>query len=159
MYGNIRISILLFADDIVLLAENKEDLQWLMQITYEYSRKWRFLFNYDKSAVVVFDMNKKQESIIYGECKSECKCGKHWKMGEKLIIETDMYKYLGTELDNKLTFKQFKKRIADKARKNRARVWNMGMKGGALVSKRECELMGGTGEIKSRIWCTGMGSG
>lgn len=66
LYGNIRISILLFADDIVLLAENKEDLQWLMQITYEYSRKWRFLFNYDKSAVVVFDMNKKQEPIIYG---------------------------------------------------------------------------------------------
>ncbi len=66
-----------------------------------------------------------------------------WKTlenGEKLIIETDMYKYLGTELDNKLTFNQFKKRIADKARKNRARVWNMGMKGGHLSVKGSVNL-------------------
>jgi hypothetical protein len=85
--------------------------------------------------VVVFDNSKNQQPIVYGECKSECKCGRYWKMGDKLIVETDMYKYLGTELDSKLTFKQFKKRIADKARKNRAQIWNMGMKKGHLSVK------------------------
>ena len=136
LHGKVRVCILLFADDIVLLAENRKDLELLMNVTYQYSRRWRFNFNYDKSAVVVFDINKKQEPIVYGECQNECNCGRHWKMGEKLIIETDMYKYLGIEIDNKLTFNQFKRRITDKARKNRARVWNMGMKrGGGHLSK------------------------
>jgi len=49
-----------------------------------------------------------------------------------LIVETDVYKYLGVECDKRLTFKQFKARIADKARKSRARVWNMGMSKGNL---------------------------
>lgn len=131
-YGNVRISILMFADDIVLIADNKKDLQLLMDLTYAYSRRWRFNFNFAKSAVVVFENGRDPRPIFYGDCKSECRCGKHWKLGDTLIVETDVYKYLGVELDTKLTFKQFKERIADKARKNRARVWNMGMSKGDL---------------------------
>ena len=55
LYGKVKIAILLFADDIVLIAENREDLEILMEITNEYSKKWRFDFNYDKSAVVIFE--------------------------------------------------------------------------------------------------------
>ncbi len=57
-------------------------------------------------------------------------------MGEQLIIETEMYKYLGAELDKKLTFNQFKERIADKARKNKG----MGMKGGYLSVRASVNL-------------------
>ena len=62
LYGNVKISILLFADDIVLIAENRQDLEFLMQVTYEYSRKWRFNFNYEKSAVVIYS-NKKSVKV------------------------------------------------------------------------------------------------
>src|SRR6185503_11744143 len=50
-----RCGILMFADDIVLIAESREDLQRLMEITMDYSHMWRFSFNYDKCAVVIFD--------------------------------------------------------------------------------------------------------
>ena len=129
----------MFADDIVLLAENKEDLQTLMDITYRYSQTWRFNFNYDKCAVVIFE-DTMSGPIKYGECKVECTCGRHWKLGSRLIIETDSYKYLRVELDNRLTFKQFKARILDKARKSRTRVWNMGMKQGAFSVKASVNL-------------------
>ena len=55
---------LLFADDIVLLANSKEDLKFLMGVVWEYSRKWRFNFNLDKSAVVIFE---KEKSLLSGD--------------------------------------------------------------------------------------------
>jgi hypothetical protein len=140
-FGKRRICILMFADDIVLIAENKEDLQIMMDFTYEFSRKWRFNFNYDKSAVMVFEeTGEKEIKYQYGNCKGECTCGKHWKFGEELIVETALYKYLGIELDKNLSFFDFKNRIAEKARKNRARIWNMGMKDGNLSVKASINL-------------------
>ena len=64
LHGNVRICILMFADDIVLIAENRLDLQLLMDITLEYSRKWRFNFNYEKSAVVIFGQVQRETRDI-----------------------------------------------------------------------------------------------
>ena len=42
-YGEeIVLSLLLFADDIVLVAENEEMLQRMLDVVYKYSRKYRF---------------------------------------------------------------------------------------------------------------------
>ena len=71
----------------------------LMNVTYQYSRRWRFNFNYDKSAVVVYKYENKAQQIVYGECTTECRCGFHWRLGSTLIVQVDMYKYLGIELD------------------------------------------------------------
>ena len=57
--------------------------------------------------------------------------GYHWKLGTQLIKQVNSYKYLGIELDSKLSFKEFKTRIRDKARRNVSKVWSMGMKMGA----------------------------
>ena len=78
-----EVSILMFADDIVLVSEDRKKLEELMEITYQYSRRWRFSFNYDKSAVVVF--NSMRTEVKYGSCINECMCGNHWKLGSKLI--------------------------------------------------------------------------
>ena len=43
--GDVRVRLLLYADDIVLLAENKRDLQNMLDIVTSYSRKWRFRVN------------------------------------------------------------------------------------------------------------------
>jgi len=48
-YG--KLGTLMFADDIALIAESKEQLEKIMEITYQYSLKWRFTFNYDKCAI------------------------------------------------------------------------------------------------------------
>ena len=56
--------------------------------------------------------------------------------GRALIKEGTSYKYLGVELDNKLSFSEFKKRIGEKARKNVSRVWSMGMFSVLIYTKR-----------------------
>src|SRR5438105_1031942 len=57
------------------------------------------------------------------------------RLGERLIKQVTVYKYLGIELDVQLTFKDFKKRIKEKARRNVSRVWTMGMYDGCLSVK------------------------
>ena len=57
---------LLYADDIVLLAETPGDLQRMLQVVSEYSQKWRFRVNpkKGKSEVMVFNLEgrKKKDS-------------------------------------------------------------------------------------------------
>ena len=53
--GNKYVSNLLFADDIAVIAESKEDLELILQEIYAFSLKWRFKFNIEKCAVLVFD--------------------------------------------------------------------------------------------------------
>ena len=57
-----------------------------------------------------------------------------------LIKEVIMYKYLGIELDNRLTFKAFKGKLLTKAKANMNRVWFMGMKSGDLSVKAAMNL-------------------
>src|SRR5690242_17026445 len=71
-------------------------------------------FNYDKSAVVVFN---NQEEIKLGDCKGTCTCGFHWRLGEQLIGQVTYYKYLGMELDQNLNLYEFKQRIGKSAQK------------------------------------------
>jgi hypothetical protein len=131
---------LLFADDIALLAEKDEDLKKLMDITYKHSQKWRYSFNYDKCAVVVFNTNDNKQEIKYGQCGQICTCGKHWKLGDQWIKEVRSYKYLGAELDDGLSFNEFKTRILEKARSNMSRIWGMGMYNGCLSVKASINL-------------------
>jgi hypothetical protein len=43
--ADLNVSILLFADDLVLIGHNRQDLQKLLDLVFEYSQKWRFQFN------------------------------------------------------------------------------------------------------------------
>ena len=126
-YKNGQLGILMFADDIALIADDRKKLEKILTKTYEYSIKWRFSFNYDKCAVMVFHCKFPTPTINYGNCNGECSCGFHWKLGETMIKQVNMYKYLGIELDVQLTFTDFKKRIKEKARRGVSRVWAMGM--------------------------------
>ena len=46
MIGNTKINILLYADDIVLIAENSEDLQYLLDVVYTFSTRWGILMEH-----------------------------------------------------------------------------------------------------------------
>ena len=61
--------------------------------------------------------------------------GHHYSFGPKLIKEVLVYKYLGVELDNCLSFKLFKERTIVRARMNMGRIWSMGIRGGYLSVK------------------------
>ena len=45
---NETVNCVAFADDIALLASCETDLQFLVDIAFRYSRKWRFTFNPQK---------------------------------------------------------------------------------------------------------------
>ena len=73
---NNNVKILMFADDIALIADSRESLDKLMQITFQYSKKWRFAFNYDKCAVMVFGNHQlSDQEMKYGSCQLECTYG------------------------------------------------------------------------------------
>ena len=140
-FGNGKISILFFADDIVLFAESKSDLELMLRVVYEYSLKWRCKFNYDKCGVIVFDnRNPNRKEIVYGKCSKKCRCGKHYLFGDTLINEVLMYKYLGVDLDYKLSFQSFKSRILSRARSNMGRIWAMGIRSGFLSVEASINL-------------------
>ena len=52
------VSLLLYADDIVLIANTPEKLQEMLDVVSEYSRRWRFELSNKKSQVVVFGSKK-----------------------------------------------------------------------------------------------------
>ena len=68
------------------------------------------------------------------DCSIEtgCSCG--------FLKQVDMYKYLGVELDRKLSFVDFKRRLKEKARRNVSRIWSMGMSDGSLSVKASINL-------------------
>jgi hypothetical protein len=154
-WGNTRISLLYFADDIVLLSDSKQDLEDMLKLVYEYSLKWRLKFNFDKCQVVVFQ-KKPREPLIYGQCVGKCSCGNHFSFGPQLIKEVLYYKYLGVELDHCLSFKMFKERVLARARSSMARIWGMGIRSGFLSVKGSINLYQGlvrsTLEYASQIW-------
>ena len=47
-----RVPLLLYADDVVLLARNALELQQMLDVVSDYARKWRFATNHGKSQVV-----------------------------------------------------------------------------------------------------------
>ena len=58
----LTINILLYADDIVLLAKNEEDLQDLLFIVEGWCKKWRLEINLTKTNIMHIRSNRKQQS-------------------------------------------------------------------------------------------------
>ena len=72
---------LLFADDIVLIADTADHLQQAMDIMSEHARRWRYRFSNSKCAVVV---SGKQRAT-----------GRKWMLAGEEVEERDEYKHLG----------------------------------------------------------------
>ena len=82
-YDDDVIGILLYADDVVLLAESEKDLQTLLDILDRWCRRWRLLVNCDKTKIVHFrppSIQRSRSDFTYGDLT---------------ISFTDKYKYLG----------------------------------------------------------------
>lgn len=91
---NIIVSLLLYADDIVLLAKNEKDLQTLITCVTIWCNKWKLKVNIGKTKIVHFRPKRfKQTEFQF--------------MFEEEIIETvSTYKYLGIIFDEYLSFDQ-----------------------------------------------------
>ena len=88
-YGEIIVGLLLFADDVVLVAEDRKMLRKMLRVVYKYSKKYRFRFNLDKSNVMIFGTNNNQQEY------------NKFYLGKKKLEIVEYYKYLGLLLDKK----------------------------------------------------------
>ena len=78
------------SDDLALCAGTRQEMQKLLDLVYDYSWKWRFLFNISKSNVVLVAGKKKHVLV-----------GDYYLGLEKLKI-VKAYKYLGLEFEDTL---------------------------------------------------------
>ena len=89
------------ADDVALVALTKDDLNKMMTISYDYSRKWRYRLNPSKTVILVF-----------GESPSEHKRlskSRDWKLGNESVLELDEHKHVGVMLST--SFKHTKRTL------------------------------------------------
>lgn len=122
--GTRRICVLLYADDIVLLAEDASDLEELMDTVREYAHMWRFDVNHAKCGAMRFNV-------------SGCKLPSSppLSIGLKSIPWIAAYKYLGVELRNGpgRPYRLFHQRMLAGARGAAGRIAGMGMYSGKLT--------------------------
>ena len=99
--GNRNISILLYADDMVLLAKNEDDLQMMLNKMYEWCNNWRLKLNEEKTKIVHFRKNRQKQSEY------------QFKYGNHDLSIVSEYKYLGVILDQHLSFESCSKTLAE----------------------------------------------
>ena len=74
-------TVLLITDDVVLMANSRDELQKILQISHNFTCKWNLRFNSKKSKVMVIGNNLNKNSS--------------WVLGNENIDEVTEYKYLG----------------------------------------------------------------
>ena len=100
----LRIFLLLYADDTVLLAESSSDLQNALIAMYDYCKLWDLQVNEDKTKVVVFSKSKFRQipDFFYN--------------GKRLEV-VDEFSYLGILFNYNGKFHKTKARLVEQARR------------------------------------------
>ena len=80
--GGEKLSILLYADDICLIAESEEKLQAMLDMLHIWCKNWQVLINTDKSKCMHFSKNRAIQTKNL------------FKIGDNIIETVDRYKYL-----------------------------------------------------------------
>lgn len=107
-----RIFILLYADDIVLLAENQQDLEELLTKLAGYVELNQMTVNIKKTKFMIFETKG---------CKQTDEAQIFFK--DQQIERVFSYKYLGLIFDSKLSFKEHIQYALMKARKGAFMFW------------------------------------
>ena len=85
----------------MLVAESAKILQKMLDVVHDFSRRYRFRFNKDKSNVMIFGKGG----------------GNKFRLGQEELKVVNSYKYLGLILDHQFSFKAYLEKVVEKARK------------------------------------------
>ena len=102
---NLAINILLYADDILLLAENEQDLQSLIFIVECWCKKWRLEVNLTKTNIMHIRNNRKKQSKFMFI----------FDMQPVPLPYCTAYKYLGANINEFLDYEFTAECVADSA--------------------------------------------
>ena len=89
-----NLSILLYADDIVLMAADEMSLQKMLTFIRQWCNKWRMAINAEKTQVVHFRRPSTPRTNF------------NFTFGEKYLMIVPVYKYLGVQFDEHLNFEK-----------------------------------------------------
>jgi hypothetical protein len=100
-----KMFILLYADDIAVLSESKEDLQMGLNVMHDYANTWKLTVNTSKTKVMVFHKGRLPSGLkfMYGDNELE-------------IVNT--FTYLGHVFSTGGSFASMQQYLVDKARKS-----------------------------------------
>ena len=90
--GDFKVSNLLYADDVVIVANNENDLQTMLNTLHSWSKRW------------AIDINKTKSKIVHFRKANVTKSNFDFKVGEKNIAVDHRYKYLGTYFTEFMNF-------------------------------------------------------
>ena len=98
---DIEVSLLLYADDIVIIAPDEFSLQQQLNVLNEWCVKWRLKVNENKTKIIHFRQSSRNESNY------------QFHLGNSDIIMVDNYKYLGVILYKNLNFRGISEILAE----------------------------------------------
>ena len=98
-------NILLYADDLVIIAESREMLQKKLDVLYTYCSNNNLKVNINKSKVMAFNSRKDIEQLLYNGC---------------ILQEVDKFKYLGMTFNRTVNLKYSQKALVQQSIKARA---------------------------------------
>jgi hypothetical protein len=99
----LKLLILLYADDTIIVSDNPVDFQNSLNIFYRYCNDWHLKVNINKTKVVVFGARQTQNY--------------NFMLGDETIVSTDQYHYLGVTFANNGSFLRARKHVVEQATK------------------------------------------
>lgn len=92
IHEDLLVNALLYADDLVLLAETENDLQLLLNKVHEWCTDWRMKVNKDKTKIMHYRKNSVPRTSYF------------FVIGDDVIEVVDKYRYLGCILNEHLDY-------------------------------------------------------
>jgi hypothetical protein len=129
-----KVAALMYADDVVLMADSAEELQEMAAVVHEFCSKWRIEVNTTKSQVMVVKPAGAEPVPFV------------WKIGGTKLKVVHKYKYLGLIFSDDLSWEPHSRRVVKKVGATLARL-------GVLLSRRELPTA-----LKSLVWNSVAGS-
>jgi len=121
---------LLFADDIVLMADSEIELRKALQVMEQYARDWRLIFNAKKCAVVYVGRSMPPHAP--------------WLLQGEVIGDAPSYNYLGVATEGSLSWQEWNVKRTNKGKRCLSMLWWAGARRGALpvaIADRLLEVM------------------
>ena len=100
----LRLYLLLYADDTVILAESKEELQAALNSMYLYCKTWDLEINASKTRIVIFNRHKITEKPVF-------------TLNNEILNVVDDFTYLGIIFMHNGSFSKNRIKLLDQGRK------------------------------------------
>ena len=100
----LKLLILLYADDTVILSDDESSLQFAMNVFEEYCKEWHLTVNINKTKVVIFSRGRQNKNY-------------NFTYKDNIIEVVEEYKYLGIFFGRSGSCVSAKKHIAEQANK------------------------------------------